>query len=292
MFLSIIVSIIASASVYAALATAIVLVYRTNHVLTFHVGESGVLAAYVMVSVIVPMSSMPTGSLISGMIAAVAVTVGLAILLHVIIDQWGKKYGPFVGTVLTIAAAIIISGVTSLLWSGETKRLILISGQIYNEGGRVISLNSLFIFALCAFAVILVQLVVTRTSLGVAMRAVANNARLAQLRGVSVQRVLLIVWAFAGLLTAIGGIGLASLTSVAMEGAFVGVSAVVAAIIGGMTSLPGAILGALLLATGEQLISIYFDARYSQVVPILALVIVLVIRPSGISGKVEQIARL
>ena len=118
------------------------------------------------------------------------------------------------------------------------------------------------------------------------------DRELARLRGIPVQRVLLTVWLFAGALTALGGIGSATLTSVSLEGAFIGVSAVVAAIMGGMTSLPGALLGATLIAAGEQLVSFNFDARYSQVVPVLALVLVLALRPSGLTGRVEHIQRL
>lgn len=290
MSITLLVSILATACVYAALATAIVLVYRSNHVLTFHVGEVGVFAAYVAAAVTLATTNGPLGP-IWGLAAGVTTGMVMGALMHVVIDRWARSLGPFVGTVLTIAVAIILVGISSLLWSGEAMRVSLVSGQIA-VGSRFVSNDSLAVIALCALAVGAVQIVVAKTRLGINMRAVANNRELARLRGIPVQRVLLTVWLFAGALTALGGIGSATLTSVSLEGAFIGVSAVVAAIMGGMTSLPGALLGATLIAAGEQLVSFNFDARYSQVVPVLALVLVLALRPSGLTGRVEHIQRL
>src|SRR3546814_7858000 len=143
-------------------------------------------------------------------------------------------------------------------------RLILVEGHVELWGDRI-SLNTLTIFAVCSLAIAAIHLVVANTKLGIAMRAVANNPGLASLRGISVPRVLLVAWLFSAVLSTIAGISMASLSSVAMEGAVIGVSAVVAAILGGLTSMGGAIIGAILLAFGEQLISVYINARYSQI---------------------------
>lgn len=292
MNVSLLVSIIASASVYAALAVAVVLVYRSNHVLTFHIAEAGVLAAYVMVTVLDAYGQgAGPAAMALGFGAALATALAVAVVMHVVIDRWARPYGHFVGTVLTIAVATLLMGIVSMVWSGEARRLVLADGHLA-VGGTKIAWNSIVVIAACLAAVAATHLVVSRTRLGIGMRAVANSAELARLRGIPVPRVLLSAWLIGGCLTALGGVCMAALSSVAMEGAVVGVSAVVAAILGGMTSLGGAILGAVLLAAGEQLVSVYFDARYSQVVPILALVIVLSLRPSGLSGRTESIARV
>lgn len=290
MNMSLLVAIVASASVYAALAVAVVLVYRSNRVLTFHVAELGVLAAYVMVS-ITGVYGPGLFSTLLGFGAAWIVVLILTVLVHVVVDHWGRPYGHFVGTVLTIAIAGGLMGMVSMIWYGQTMRLVLVDGHLALGGSRI-SLNAIVVIICCSVAVAAVQLTVAKTRLGINMRAVANSPGLAALRGISVSRVLLTAWLFAGTLSAIAGVGMAALSSVAMEGAVIGVSAVVAAILGGMTSLGGAVLGALLLATGEQLVSVYFDARYSQVVPILALLIVLSVRPSGLSGRVESVVRV
>ncbi len=291
MSISLLVSIIASASVYAALAVAVVLVYRTNNVLTFHVAEAGVLSAYVMVTTIDMWGQGNSGSIIVGFAAAILIALAIGVVMHILIDRWARPFGHFVGTILTIAVATLLLGVVSMVWSGETRRLLLADGY-FVIGRNQVAWNSIIVTAVCLLAVITTYIVVARTRLGIAMRAVANSTELARLRGIPVSKILLSVWLISGVLGAIGGVCMAALSSVAMEGAIVGVSAVVAAILGGMTSLGGAILGATLLAAGEQLVSVYIDARYSQVVPILALVIVLSIRPSGLSGRTESIARV
>ena len=288
--LSSLLSILASAAVYAVLATAAVLVYRTNHVLSFHVGELGMLGAYAAVAVL-PLAPAGAVGVAIGVLASMVVAAGVSVVMHVVVDRWGGARGPFVGTVLTIAAAIILLGFTSFMWSGEAKRFRLMQGVLEIGGARV-AWNTIFVIVLCTVCVWLAQAVVGHSRLGISMRAVANSRRLAELRGIPVPRVLLVVWLISGLLTGIAGLTFASLSSVSMEGSFIGVSAIVAAILGGMTSLPGAIIGAVLLAGAEHLVTLHLDARYSQVVPTVILVAVLAIRPSGLSGRVETIARV
>jgi branched-chain amino acid transport system permease protein len=82
-----------------------------------------------------------------------------------------------------------------------------------------------------------------------------------------------------------------AISSVSIEGAAVGFSGLVAAIIGGLTSPGGAIIGAMLLAVGENTISLFFDVRYSVVVPVGLLVALLAVRPYGLSARIERIAR-
>lgn len=290
MSLSLVFGVLASTAILVAFATAVVLVYRASHVLAFHVGEIGVMAAYVAVAASRVAPAGVWGSTIAvacGLIAALAI----GALTHVVVDRWGGRRGHFVGTVLTIALGIAILGVVSLVWSGESKRLVLATGRL-EFGGFGIAWNTVASALICMAGVLAVQVVVRFTRLGIDMRAVANNARLAALRGVPVRRVLLATWLMASVMAGLGGIGVAAISSAAMEGAFVGVSGVVAAILGGMTSLAGAVVGAILIAAAEHGVTVFIDARYSQVVPVVALLIVLALRPSGLAGRIERIARV
>ncbi len=290
MSFSLLFGVLASTAILVAFATAVVLVYRASHVLAFHVGEIGVMAAYVAVAASRVAPAGAWGSAIAvacGLIAALA----MGAITHLVVDRWGGRRGHFVGTVLTIALGIVILGVVSLVWSGESKRLVLATGRL-ELGGIGIAWNTLASALICLAGVIVAQLVVRFTRFGIDMRAVANNPRLAELRGVPVRRVLLATWLMASVMAGLGGIGVAAISSAAMEGAFVGVSGVVAAILGGMTSLAGAVVGAILIAAAEHGVTVFIDARYSQVVPVVALLIVLALRPSGLAGRVERIARV
>jgi len=281
--------ILASTCILVAFSTAVVLVYRANHVLAFHVGEIGVVAAYVA-STVAGMQPTPTGALIS-------VTLGLGSALviggisHIVVDRWGGSRGHFVGTVLTIAIGIVIMGTVSLIWAGESRRLVLVGGRTQFLGTSI-PWNTLVVIASCLLSVIFIQLIVRFTRFGIDMRAVANSPRLAEIRGIPVKRVLLATWLMASGLAGIGGICVAAISSVTMEGSQVGIGAVVAAILGGMTSLYGAVIGAVLIASAEHGVTMFVSARYSQVVPVLALLAVLAVRPSGLSGRTERIERV
>jgi branched-chain amino acid transport system permease protein len=102
---------------------------------------------------------------------------------------------------------------------------------------------------------------------------------------------MLLVWMAASVVSGLAGVLSGAISSVSVEGSAVGFSGLVAAIIGGLTSPGGALIGALLLAAGENLVSMYFDIRYSVVVPVILLVALLAVRPWGISARVERIAR-
>jgi branched-chain amino acid transport system permease protein len=287
---SFLLGVLASTAILVAFATAVVLVYRASHVLAFHVGEIGVMAAYVAVAANKMVPAGPWASVITiacGLIAALA----MGAITHLVVDRWGGRRGHFVGTVLTIALGIVILGLVSLVWSGESKRLVLATGRL-EFGDFGIAWNTGASALICMAGVVLVQIVVRFTRFGIDMRAVANNPRLAELRGVPVRRVLLVTWLMASVMAGLGGIGVAAISSAAMEGAFVGISGVVAAILGGMTSLVGALVGAILIAAAEHGVTVFVDARYSQVVPVVMLLIVLALRPSGLAGRVERIARV
>lgn len=281
--------VLVSASILLAFATAIVLVYRANHVLAFHVGEIGVISAYVS-STLTASDPSGTGALLA-VIAGLTSAIIVGAISHVVVDRWGGYRGHFVGTVLTIALGIVILGTVSVIWAGESRRLVLITGRAVLFGGSI-PWNTVVVIGACLFAVLVTQAIVRFTRFGLDMRAVANNQQLAKIRGIPVKRVLLATWLLASFLAGIGGIGVAAVSSVAMEGSMIGIGAVVAAILGGMTSLYGAAIGAFLIATVEHGVTIFFDARYSHVVPVLALMIVLAIRPSGLSGRAERIERV
>ncbi len=275
---------------YAVMAVGIVLIYRTSRVLAFHFGEVGMLAAYVLVSVWQPGSVHGFG-LISGIAAAFVVSVSAGLLLYLLVERFGSRYGHFVGTVITIAAAIILAGMMSLFWGAETRQVPIFYGNFASIGYSV-PISSIAVIVIDVITLSITGLIITKTTLGIDMQAIACNPTLARLRGISVQTTVCTVWVLGTVLAAISGILTASVSVVSLDGAVIGVSAVVAAIIGGLTSVRFCILGALLLASSETLVIMFFDPRYSQVIPVLTLLLLLMVKPSGLSGRAEHIARV
>ncbi|MBX3598865.1 MAG: branched-chain amino acid ABC transporter permease [Rhizobiaceae bacterium] len=287
---SFIFSTLGTAGVYATIALGVVLVYRTNKVLPFHVGALAMLSAYVM-SDFWTAQTQTASALLMALATVAVLCAGFGYVMHLLVDRFGARYGHFVGTVITIAATTFLGGVMSLFWQGDVRRISFVEGNVTLFGTQYPA-DGLLVIAVSAAIIVGVLLAMRVTSIGVQMQAVAANARLAQLRSIPVRTVLLIVWIGSSLLAAAGGIFMATLSSVSLEGSAIGVSAIVAAVIGGLYSMPGAVIGAILLAVGESVVTQFANPRYSQVVPILMLVVLLAIRPSGLSGSAERIGRV
>lgn len=288
-WLPITVDLLSSAVTYALFALAVVLAYRTSRVLMFCVGEIGMTSAYVLRDVW-HWAGGTVGGLAVASAAALAAAALVGWVLYALLRQLSASGDYFVGTVVTIGASIFLEGLMSAVWSGETAQLPFAQGTI-SLGGAGISLVSLAIIVLGSVVIGALLLVFYRSRVGIELQAVAGNWELAVLNGIPAASRLSAVWIVAAMLSAIGGIFSGAISAVSISGAAVGFSGIVAAIMGGLTSPAGALAGSLVLAVGENLTSLYFDARYSVAVPVLLLVLLLALRPAGLSGRIEHITR-
>lgn len=291
--LSLILNTLSSGVVYTLFAFSIVLAYRTSRILLFCIGEIGMTSAYVLLQVWNASVAYGLGAgsgFALGLLAALLVSALLGAVLYLVLGRLGTGGDSFVGTVVTIAFSIVLLGVMTTLWRGDIARLP-VPEQSLTVLGQSLPLLGVGITVIGALLIAALLTVFYRSGVGVEMQALASNRALAELRGIAVQRRLATVWITAALISGVAGIFSAALSAVSIEGATVGFSGIVAAIIGGLTSPAGAIAGALLLAAGENVTSLYFDARYSVAVPVVLLVILLAVRPSGLSARVEHIAR-
>jgi branched-chain amino acid transport system permease protein len=274
--------------VYALFALAVVFAYRTGRILFFCVGEIGTVSAYVMAAVW-DRSGQAAIDLPLAILAAVAVDVTMGCILFVILRQ-EKQEDPFVGTAITIAIAIILVGLMSVMWGSSVEQLPLVKGFV-TFAGATLPLVSFVAIAVGALAVSTALILLYWTPIGIELQAVAENRQLASLNGIPVDRRILMTWIAACTLSGIGAVLSGAVSSISVEGSAIGFSGIVAAIIGGLTSPGGALAGALILATGENLISLFFDVRYSTVVPVALLLLLLMVRPWGLSSRVERIFR-
>src|SRR5690606_26528503 len=127
-----------------------------------------------------------------------------------------------------------------------------------------------------------------RTKLGVAMQASSQNQLAAYYMGIPVARVHTLIWALAGMVAAVAGILFASKGSIDPSIGLLGIKAFAAAVIGGFGSLPGALLGGLIVGIMEPFASRYIAAGYSQIMPYLLLFVILIFRPHGILAQIHQ----
>lgn len=288
-WLSNLITALATGCIYSIMAVGVVLIYRTSRVLAFHVGEVGMLTAYAMVSIWTPRS----GALqtIEAILVAVAVALAAGAIMYVLVERLGARFGHFIGTVITIAATIALNGLMSLIWGGQTYRLPLFPGAVVFAGVSL-PLQNIAVIAIAAVTLSLVMLLMRRSSVGIDMQAIACNATLARLRGVPVQATLCAAWALGSALAALAGILIASVSVVSIEGSVIGVSAIVAALIGGMTSIAFAVIGAFMLAGCETLVTLFGEPRFTPVIPVLCLLVLLIVRPTGLAGRSEVISRV
>jgi branched-chain amino acid transport system permease protein len=192
----------------------------------------------------------------------------------------------------TIAVGQIIRSGVRIIFGQETSSFpgIWDSSPIMFFGLRTTWLN-LGIMAITVVTLVVFVLMFSFTRIGWAMKSVAQNRRGAAIVGVNVPGVNSMVWAMAGGLAAIAGVLLAPLIIITPDMGVIGNKGFIAAILGGFTSLPGAVIGGFLLALTENLIGVYVSAAFKDVIVFGFLVLMLLVKPTGLLGR-ETVQRV
>jgi branched-chain amino acid transport system permease protein len=187
---------------------------------------------------------------------------------------------------LTIGLSIILRGVMKLIWGRNRMAVPPLTGELPVKFlGATILPQTLWILALTGAAILLLVLFFRKTSLGLAMRAVAANEQAARVVGLNVGWVKAMSFALAGALGGLAGCLVTPITTLAYDvGVLLGLKGFAAAILGGFGSFPGAILGGLMLGLLESLGAGYLSSAYKDVVAFLVLLLVLFVRPRGLLG--------
>jgi len=126
------------------------------------------------------------------------------------------------------------------------------------------------------------------TRLGRAMRAVAQNQRAARLMGISVERVYSASWVIASMVGAVAGVLIAPVIFLSSKMGLVAINGFTAAVLGGFGSMPGAVIGGMLLGVLENLAPLYLPASIKHSVPFLVMITILLVRPGGVLGRVAR----
>jgi branched-chain amino acid transport system permease protein len=280
---------IAVGGVYSLMALGFVLIFKASAVVNFGPGELVLFGAYVSWATILPMK-MP-------LYVALPVTLAVAILLGIIIERGVLR--PLIGEpiisviMVTFGVASVIRGFLNMTWGSDTRPFpVLFSQEPFHLGPVPVSPVHLWSFVgvlvlLAGFSVFF------KYSLtGMAMRATADNQQVAQSLGVSVKRVFALSWCVATVVSALGGIILGSVRGgVDFSLADLGLKVFPVVILGGLDSVAGAIIGGVLIGVLENLSGGYLDpvlgGGVKEVAPFVVLVIILMLRPYGLFGKVE-----
>jgi branched-chain amino acid transport system permease protein len=269
-------------SVYALTALGFAVIYRATQVVNFAQGEMMMLGA--MLALILFRDFHLPYALV------IVVSAGTCMALALLVERIAFRPllgAPQITVLLSTAAAaqIIRSGVRAF------------HGDDLGIFPAVVSMDSMTVFGIRFTELNLLTIAVTavtlagfaylfnRTSIGWAMRATAQNKRGAAIVGISVPAIFAETWVIAGGLAAIAGILLAPLIIVTPDMGVIANKGFVAAILGGFASLPGAVVGGLLLALAENLIGVYVTSAFKDVLVFALLILLLLARPSGLFGR-------
>jgi len=276
-------------SIYALVALGFVIIYKASGIINFAQGEFLVLGAYVCLAI-----------LSSGRVPVVPaffLTLAFSAVLGVLLERLILR--PMIGEpvisviMVTFGLSNILRAVVQGLWGTDTRPFpALFPSTPVMFGPVPVSQGYLWSLGSVALLLILFSTFFRYSREGIAMRATAFSQQVALSMGISVKRIFALSWSIAAIVSAIGGVLLGSIRG-GVDGslAFLGLKVVPVTILGGLDSIQGAIVGGLIIGVLENLSGGYLDpllgGGVKEVAPFIALVLILMIRPYGLFGKVH-----
>jgi branched-chain amino acid transport system permease protein len=284
LLLQIIVAGIAQGCVYGLVALGFVLIYKATETVNFAQGELMMLGAFFALA---GMGILGLPFWLASLLAVAAMgLVGLAIERAVIRPVLGQP--AFSIVMLTFGLGYLARGsVTMVPGIGTDTHALAVpyKGVTLNAGGVVLSAEQMVIIGCTAVLCLLLWAVFRFTRIGIAMQASSQNQLAAYYMGIPVQRLNGLVWGLAAAVATIAGILLAPFTFVHANMGFIGLKAFPAAIVGGFSSLPGAIVGGVVIGLVESLSGFYLPEGFKDVMPYVVVLVMLTIKPTGLFGE-------
>jgi len=287
-----VVNIAVLAAIYALIACGYVLIYRVSRVLNLAHGELMMLGAYLLVTT----ASAFSGNPFAAIAAAILLSVLVGVLVYVLLMR--KMAGEMVlaAVLTTVALGILLRGLMFLAFTAQQQypgqALALANPALVLPGGGRISTFAALIVAATALAYGGLFLFLRFGRWGVRMRAAGQNPLLAAQRGINLHAIYALAWAISTLTGSIAGMLIALDSGLTGSMAVIGLKAFPAALVGGLDSLLGALLGAVIVGAAEVLSIQYIDPLLSDVVPLLVLIAALFVRPWGLFGTREELDRV
>ena len=272
-------------SVYAMVAVGFNIIYNVTEIINFAQGEFVMLGGLIMVFFNVVM--------VLPIIMAFPATVILVTLVGMLLDRLAIRpiRQPSVLTLIiaTIAASILIKGAAMFIWGKDPYDLPAFSGRDpITLFGAVIQPQYLWVIGFLVVIVIVLSIFFDRTIVGKAMSACADNPNAASLVGINVKQMILLSFALSAAIGAVAGITVTPISLMEYDrGAMLAVKGFGAAILGGLGSFPGAILGGLIMGSIESFGAGLISSGYKDAFALIVLLIVLFFKPSGILGSIE-----
>jgi branched-chain amino acid transport system permease protein len=279
------------ASIYALICCGYVLIYRVSRVLSLAHGELMMLAAYGLYATAGLFSGHPL--LAIGAAAALAFTVGIAVYAALMWRMTGESV--LAAVLATIALGILLRGVMILVFGTQTQHPLRDLGFTNTSiaiGEARISVVGLALLASTVLVYGGLAVFLLRTRWGIRMRAAGQHPLLAAQRGIGLHGIYAVAWGLATFTGGLAGMLIACDAGLESTLAIIGLKAFPAALVGGLDSLVGALIGSLIVAGAEVLLIHYVDPLLSDVVPFFVLLAMLAVRPWGLFGTREELDRV
>jgi branched-chain amino acid transport system permease protein len=288
-FENLLVSGLANGGIYALVAMGLVVVYKATTVVNFAHGEGFMLAGFLAYTLYV-LVELPYAV---ALLAAVAGAALMGMLTERIAFRPLLRASVVSLVLATTGFSFLLRGVARQIWGGQGSDLAfppVFAFQPLQVGDLVLTAQSLVVMAGAVLTMLLFLLFFRYTLLGKMMRATAENQRAAALVGIRVERISAITWGVGVALGGVAAVLAAPLTLLYPDmGGPLLIRAFAAALLGGMGSLAGAVLGGLSLGVIENLAAGYVDTSLTDVAPFLLIILVLLVRPQGLLGRREVV---
>jgi len=285
MFWQLLVSGLALGCVYALIALGFVLVYKATEVLNFAQGE------FMMIGAFVAFSLLSYGLL--PFWVAVLLTLAIMGIFGAILNRLVLRFlvgePTFAIVMFTIGLSIFLRSMAGMIWSTDTESFPMpMASEVVHISAVALSVGNLLIVGVTLALVVILFLFFRFTDLGIAMQATSQNQFATYLMGINVERIFSVTWALSAAVAGVAGILLAPILFLHKDMGFIGLKAFPAAVLGGFGSIPGAIVGGLIIGVSENLAGGFLPIWVKDIFAYIVLLVVLIIWPEGIFGIQEK----
>lgn len=274
-------------SIYALMAVGYSLVYSILNFSNFAHGGVIMLGAYFGLYAVNLIGAPFLGAIIIAALCAGLVAVTLEKVAY---TPLRKRNAPSLYFIISAMGASIFLENIVIVTIGPTFKTYpeLINKTPISIGSLHVSRLDLMMFAVAAVSLILLVLIIEKTKVGLAIKACSYSSRGSSLMGVNVNRIIFVIFLLGGLLAGVAGMMFGMRYTVYPQIGVITNKSFIAAVFGGLGSLPGAVVGSLLLGVIETFAVAYGESSYRDLVAFVLLILVLVIKPSGLMGKVTE----
>lgn len=273
---------VAIGAIYGLMAMAFAMTYKATGLLNFAQGELGMLIAYISWSISTALGS-STWALVGGALLS-SIVLGLLIERFIMRKMIGQPV--FSAVLVTVGLGVIITSVVLMIWGGEQQRVdVQYASDIVVFSGLRMRVSQIAVIVVLLLALALTHVFFRYSRFGIAMRAVAADARTASLMGISVSRVQAVAWATSSVLAGLAGLFFAVSFELSPSIFTLGLKSFPATVFGGLDAVIGSGASGIFIGVFENLVGGYISPLLKEIAGFLMILVILMVRPFGMFGQ-------